>query len=218
MQGLKQLVVQHQNRGPKRTGRRKKRTGRQVVAPQVQEPIMRAAKSGRRRTRNTQSDGSMTVTRDELLKVVSVDTGKTVASGSVKLHPDSFSWLKGVAKSFERAVWKNARVYWKPAVGTHVNGLLVAGVDWASKMDGADRSKIQALTPIMDFPVWQGNATNPMVLPPSRLMSRKEYVLASSAAEDSAPGSLVYNCTTGQAGFMGELWVRYTVQLFGTTV
>lgn len=198
---------------PARKKKRATKSKQAVVAPPVQNPVVRAIKQRKRGV--AQEDGSMTVSREELL--VAVTGNGTEVSGSIDLKPDSFSWLKNVANSFERITWHQCQIYWKPAVGTSVNGLVVYGVDWNSKTPATlTRAIIQAMTPVCDHPLWQDNRGRPLILPVSKLMTRKEYSLQSDVKPDSQPAILSYHVASSDKMFLGEIWIKYRVTMFGT--
>lgn len=213
---------------PKRRRNRRNKRGSAVVAPPVQQAQIRAVAStsgGRRRRRARGSgvaaslDGSMTIMREEFVAAIKVSD----TAGVIKLIPQSFSWLKNIAKAYERLTWLSAKVYYKPAVGTNQDGLVVYGVDWNSKPPSEDptREQVQALTPVADHPVWQDSRPQPMVLPSSKLQTRKEYLIATGDDCDQMPGVLLYNCSVqknpANTKLLGELWICYKIHFFGTT-
>lgn len=209
--------------GPQKKRRRNRRRGGNqaaVVAPAVQNPVMNGNGSGRRRKGRrggaVTSDGSMAIQREELVAEIKVSK----LTGSLDLNPYNFTWLKTVAKAYDRCTWVSAQVFYKPAVGTSTNGLVVYGVDWNSAPPtNFDRAKIQAYTPVSDHPVWQETRTRPLVLPSAKLMSRKEYLLTSGEKVDQQPGTLcwAHSATSPTDMVLGELWIRYHIRFFGTT-
>lgn len=209
--------------GPPRNKRKNRRNrGGGVVAPPVQNPIIRAAGSGKkkkkrnRRNGGVSFDGSLTVAREELLVSINSKDGR---KGYIDLIPSKFSWLNTVAKAYERCTWLSAQVYYKPAVGTNTDGLIVYGIDWNSLGTGATRAAVQAYTPVADHPVWQDNRGSPLVLPTNKLQTRKEYIISAPIKQDAQPGQLVWCCDSSAADtvFIGELWIRYKIHFFGTT-
>lgn len=193
--------------------------GTAYVAPVVQQAVMRGAEGGRRGRRrrarggNVNSDGSTVVERREMIVEI-----KAKSQGAFDLDPKNFSWLKTVSAAYERCEWQMASIFYKPAVGTNVSGLVVYGIDWNSNAPAApDRTKVLAYTPVSDHPVWQDASTQPLVLAASKLQSRKEYLLDSTNKVDVQPGQLVYNCTnTDATSLLGELWIHYRIRFFGT--
>lgn len=138
--------------------------------------------------------------------------------------PTRFSWLSGLAKSFDRYRFISCAVEYKAAVGTVESGLVTFGPDWdASAKDVTyKRNMVMALTPICEGPVWQSSR---LALPPSRLQTRREYRLMASSdsrTEDQAfdvmPCTIAYSCSGSKAITYGELWVEYDVELFGTSL
>jgi hypothetical protein len=143
-------------------------------------------------------------------------TGDKPGGGYIDLQPKNFSWISGVAKAFERIVWHECHIYWKPAVGTTTNGIIAYGADWGSNDSSVDKKTVQACTPVYDHPVWQDTRSRPMVLPRNRLQSRKEYILSGKDASDVQPGRIAYYCSASGLTSCGELWVRYRVSFYGT--
>lgn len=153
----------------------------------------------------------MSITRDELL--VSIKG----AGGKFNLDPASFSWLSTVSKAFERIVWVSCHIYYRAAVGTNASGLVAYGVDWDSNPpETISRAAVVACTPAADHPVWQSSITQPLVLPPSRLQSRKEYLITAKEAVDKQPGTIIWANSGDESKEVGELWAKYTVRLSGT--
>lgn len=192
-----------------------------VVAPVVQNPLARASGMGRRRRRGAGSNaitsdaGAITVSRCEFVAEVKKDSDYFV------LSPLRLPWLKGLAASFDRYVWLKAHIVYKAAVGTTKSGLVAVGPDWDSYHSTSySRQDVLAYTPVYESPVWQSGR---LALPPSRLMTRKEYRLkewTSQATEgevfDLFPCVVVYNCSGTETITYGEIWVEYTVRLIGT--
>lgn len=194
--------------GPQRPNKGRNAPRERVLAPVIRNPVVR----------NAAEPGSSRISRDEMLFSVT-DEGVQKA---VALHPDNFPWLKTIAAAYERIKWHSCHIYWKPAVGTHTSGLVIYGVDWNSNLTSstATETKVQSLTPVLDHPVWQDSRTTPLVLPRSRLMTRKEYLLNNTSAADKQPGQLaIYMAAIANPAtklVVGQVWVRYSVEFFGT--
>lgn len=206
----------------RRRKRRRTRNIRSGIAgnnPAYVAPAVMAsnALSGSRRLRRNPTlntnDGVIRVSRNEFCVEV-----KGGVVGALAINALSFPWLANLAKCFDRIKWLAVTAYWKPAVGTTQGGLILYGVDWdADKSATLAKEVVAALTPLSEHPVWQqGN----LVLPSGRLMTRKEYkiAVASEGKEDfdTTPGYLCYSCGGKKDEVMGELWVRYSVEMFGT--
>lgn len=192
--------------------RKRKGAAKAVVAPVVQKAQVRKVKAEKL---TPTTDGSMRITREEMLVAVM----SNAPEGLVVLSPANFPWLKGISANFERFVANSMRIYYKPAVGTATDGLIVYGVDWNPDNGGnTTRSGIQQLTPVNDHPLWQDSRGQPLILPKSRLQTRKEYLLTSTQKSDSSVGYLAYNAgpKTDVVKFYGELWVKYDISFFGT--
>lgn len=212
------MSVKPQALKKKRANRRKQQVA--VVAPPVQEPVIRAAGAKTRKQRRNGGgpsvDGSITIAREEMILSIT----KANESGSFDLDVSKLPWLKTIAKAYERYTWLSAKIYYKPAVGTNTNGLIVYAVDWNSNPPkDMTRAAIQAHTPVSDHPVWQDTRPRPMVLPTSRLQSRKEYLSGAPEKIDLQPGTFIYNNSAyepGKSDLIGEIWLSYKIHFFGT--
>lgn len=178
-------------------------------------------KAKKRRPKKTgglsQKEGSMTISRRELLQAVSTTATTDTATGKIELYPDKFAFLKGVAKSFERFRFSKMHLYWKPAVGTNYGGMIAMGVEWDfSSTKTLDRTGVTSFTPSVSVACWSDTESRPLVLPKNRLQSRDWYS-TSGAGFDAGPGRLHY-CANGEKGAktLGELWVEYTIEFMGT--
>lgn len=162
-------------------------------------------------------DGTVTVSRRELLAEIKTSGSAPTATGVIPLVPskDALAWLHNLSQAFELIIWHSALVQYVPMVGTTENGSLIHGVDWTNVVsaDGLTRAKVSALTPVLDSPIWQANQLR---LPTAQLQSRKFYALASDDKFDSRPGQIVYVASSKTAGTVGELWLTYQVTLKGT--
>lgn len=186
------------------------------------------AGTGRRRRRNRRNpgpgsaigSGEMRFGRRELLRSFKLPANKTEANDWVDIHPDNFSLLKNVAKSFERMRWNSVKIFWKPAVGTTFGGLVTVGIDWDLSSAKTDRQGISAYTPSQSFSVWQDTQSNPLVLPPNRLQSRQWYTREGNVQQDRIPAKICWAVdASSQAAevMLGEFWVEYELILSGTT-
>lgn len=161
-------------------------------------------------------EGVMHFSRHELVTTLSTGSDGKVHV-SLALHPSAFPFLKGLGNLFERIQWKQIKVYYKPAVGTTVGGLVSYGISWDSTAKD-DRSKIASLTPNTSCAVWADQASKPMTLPSNRLQSRNWYVLDAGEAGDKQPGTLeVAVESEKKSSTVGEIWIQYAVTLMGTT-
>lgn len=196
---------------------------RQPVRAQASAP--KSGKS-RRRRRNRRGgansmagDGVITLSRQECVASLKVTKGKGEEGGSVDIKPAAFSFLKGVAKSFDRLKWNNLRFYYKPAVGTTFGGLVSFGVDWDWTNTDIARTGISALTPSSTTAAWADTEKTPLILPTSKLQSRTWYSPVSANTFDQGPGKLHWaiTCTSQTADtVVGELWAAYSVVMQGT--
>lgn len=145
------------------------------------------------------------------------------ASGTIKLEPGDFPFLKGLGKSFEKVKWTKIHVYWKPAGSMTTTGLIAIGVDWDAQ-DGfkaPERDKILAYTPCISCPVREDCQKSPLKLPAIRL--RQMGWLTPDGQGNPAtrrPGTIAYNLSSNiQSGsLVGEIYIDYAVQMSGTRV
>lgn len=156
--------------------------------------------------------------RTELLLAGAVpDDSATALLKTVVLVPDSFAWLKNIAKSFERVRWNSCVLQWRPAVGTTTSGVIAYGAAWdCSSTDPPNREDVLAQTPVADHPIWQ---TGRLSLPVSRLRSRAWYQPTASDKFDAAPCSLKLSMSATNLKakqLAGEWWVTYDITMAGT--
>lgn len=196
----------------RRDRRRRLNASSGVVAPARQGPVpgRRAAGVGVRSSMREVA-GGIRIRRTEFFVDVS-DAGSELAVC------EKFAWLNKIAKAFDRITWHACRVYYRPAVGTTKDGEVLIGVDWDGDKEGQALTKtfVQALTPVNCHPVWQAST---LVLPPSRLMSRREYKITPGSDKtddyDTSFGNITWY-TAKTTTPVGSLWVEYDVSLFGT--
>lgn len=227
MAGVQQLAQALSNLALKPKKQRKRRPRKrqpQPPTPGTSGTVTSQAAGGRRRRRrqgrgcSTTMEGEIILRRRELLLTAK---SKAELVGAALIDPNSFSYLKGLAKSFNRFVFRRFNVYWKPAVGTMTDGMVAFGVLWDPvKTVTATRDLVTSLTPVKDMPVWQGNELAPLVCSPPMLAQVKSYAIGQAASGDmAAPGQLLYavSASATTEKFWGELWVEYEVVLAGTT-
>lgn len=203
--GLKQHMDAVHNGAPQRSGRA-------VPAGVSSRPPAQARTMG-----SNLGDGSITLSRSELLASVEVASAKDSAQGYIVLLPSSttMAWLFRLSSAYDQIVWHTARVFFKPASGTTRNGILLMGMDWNPAATDCSRTTVQSCTPVTESPVWQQSQ---LPLPASRLQSRKFYFLKASSSVDQAPGVLLWHVktdTTTAKIFLGDLWIDYRVSLLG---
>lgn len=211
---------------PQQTASRNRRRRRPnaVQTPGSTISVPSNAPSRRRRrgkANNSNSIGNQGVIRLRRREILKTITASDDVSDAVVLAPTTtvMPLLKGISNSFERIVWHSCKIFWKSAVGTTRDGTIAIGIDWDSTSAKPDRGKVVSATPNVSLPVWQNTDLSPMVLPSSRLMTRREYIMSSSSAEDKSPASVLYALTVGkmdQAHTYGDIWIEYDVTLSGT--
>lgn len=191
-------------------------------APQRKGGVVPARTSGKisqpRTMGSNLGDGSITLSRSELLTSVDVQANADTSTGAIQLYPtpQNMTWLAKLAAAYDQIVWHSARVFFKPACGTTRNGSLLIGVDWDPTAADTARATVQSCTPVTEAPVWQQSQ---LTLPSTRLQSRKYYFLKGSPqAQDKAPGVLLYHAKVDKESnqrFYGDIWIDYRVTLQG---
>lgn len=186
-----------------------------AITPKQRRPRRkRRARSGPRTSVPT---AAITISRSEVLEtMVAVTQDMTYSSA---LSPHDLPWLSKLAAVFQCWQVIRAEIEWRPAVGTTVPGMVTWGFDWMSKKapSSTTRNSILALTPVVDSPVWKPAR---MVLPVSRLQTRKWYSVCrldkGKYPDDSLDFYPGYVLSAIHKNGGGELWLHYTVKLFGT--
>lgn len=199
------------------TQRRRKRRGGgsasnavRYIAPVVRNPVPNQV---RRKKGVVPQSGTIRIKRKEFV----TEVNKNILPSGFPLHPESFPWLKNLAKNFDRIVWHGCTIFYKPAVGTNTSGIFLMGIDWGSnKQQTTTNSFVASLTPVLEVPVWQLSS---LKLPTNKLMTRKAYELSSSNKDDNdrLPGYLVW-APIASTTTIGHVWVEYDVTLSGTTI
>lgn len=165
-------------------------------------------------------EGAVRLSRCEILSTVVLPKSAALAVGHVDLVPDNFAFLKSLFRSFDRIRWESMVFYYKPAVGTVWGGLITFGMDWDFASSDVRREQLSAFSPSMTCAAWADSESKPMVLAPSRLMSRAWYLPSGKGdMVDKGPGKMHW-ALTGTVSqndvTVGELWCRYTCVLQGT--
>lgn len=162
----------------------------------------------------------ITLQRKELVKTVTLDANKSSMTGHFDVVPDSFSFLKGVAKSFDRVKWNKLHFFYKPAVGTVYGGLFSMGFDWDWSQGDTDRTTLSGYTPNSTNACWADTEKTPMVLPQNRLQARIWYTPQTGQWSDKGPGKLHYaasGTSSASPQTLGEIWVCYSLTMQGTS-
>nr|AYP67543.1 hypothetical protein [Blue fish point virus] len=188
-----------------------------VATPPAQTRKRRKRKRNNKAPPRTSEEGSITISRTEMLTELKA-LKASAATGHVDLTPDSFSFLKGLAKSFDHVKWVKLNIFYKPAVGTSFGGLVSFGIDWDwSTPAGADRKKISALTPNVSFAAWSDTQAKPLALPVSKLQAMPWYSPTATSWPLKGPGKLHWSAAAvTEDRVVGELWASYTVKMTGT--
>lgn len=214
---MEKIVVQRVKRAkPQKKHPKMRKTA--VVTELVESVANMRVRPKRKRTpRGATSGGEIVVRRKELVAAVKAPAAAGDVLDQFSLDPTSLSWLKKLSKAFEKYQWMSVRVFWKPAVGTTVGGMVTLGMKWEhTDQKPAKREEIVALTPNRTLAVWEDGEKQPLVLPAARLMTRKWYILGAKE-EDKTPGFIQYGVSTSEVNkLLGEIWVEYTIRMAGT--
>lgn len=171
----------------------------------------------RNRAKVPTSGGEIIVKRKELLEAVKAGALAGDVYKKFVLRPKNFTWLKTLSKAFEKYQWVSLKVMWKPAVGTTVGGLVSMGMRWEeTTQDPSKREEIVAHTPNRTIAVWEDGEKMPLLIPPSRLQTRKWYLMDDDGS-DGGPGQVELGVSTSEVNkLLGEVWVEYTIRMAGT--
>lgn len=203
----------------RRNRRRRARTKtRNEALPPSGQPGMVAASNPRRGATSIMGgEGHMRVSRDELCASVTTGNAGDLAD-KYDLNPVVFSWLKGIAASWDRVVWHSVQLSWRPAVGTTTDGIICYGFDWdpSTASKPKTRAAVVSLTPVKDHAIWQATDKSPLVVRGGQLQSRRFYMLRSADLGDRMPAAvLLYVSGAPASKMVGELWIRYDVTFSG---
>jgi len=164
----------------------------------------------------------MVFEHEELWKEIGGPTKAGIAE-TLSFSPGTsgLSFLDKISLPFDRYILHSVVVEWKPSCGTTKDGAIVIGVDWDALGNVTSMQNVQTLLPRIRCPVWQSQS---MVIPPSRLMSRRFLFVGASteaaklAIADRASFALcVLSTLAEKASPVGEIWVRYKISLEGPT-
>lgn len=206
----------------RRTRRRRRKVNTSVPAGVSSNPVVAMSRGRRGKRTQVHPEGEIVIRRRELLTTVKVATAGTAVAGFIALGPAAFTWLQKLSTAFERYKFTRVSVYWKPSVGTAVNGSCAYGVDWkVTSTTPSSKATVVALTPSMDHAVWQSTETRQMVLPASRLQSRAWYTLNTDSNIDDIdkyPATLKYYVSSNLSANAeaGDFWIDYTIVMTGT--
>lgn len=171
-----------------------------------------------------QQSGLIKISRTEMVTAVKAGSDGS-ASGTIKLQPDAFPFLKGLGKSFEKVRWSKIHCYWKPAGSLTTTGLIAVGVDWdaVDSFTAPNRESVLCYTPCISCPVREDCQKEPLKLPASRLRQMGWLTPDGSATSNPAtrrPATLAYNLSSNIDAnkLIGELYISYTVEMVGTRV
>lgn len=196
---------------------------RAVANLEVSAPRKKKPKRRKRKGKGLEpSEGSVRIVRTEFLATIKVASGASTASGHVDLVPDSFSYLANLAKSFEKSCWNDVEIFYKPAVGTTVGGLLTVGMDWDFVGEDVARNKLTGYTPNFTTAVWGDSQNRAMRLPRDKLQNLKWYLHNSkvNTYQLRGPGKIhwaVDASIASTAVTLGELHIRYSITLAGSS-
>lgn len=161
------------------------------------------------------SAGEVTITKTELSATIKVGKGKNSASGSVPFdsQSDGLPWLKVFSDSFEGMYVRAIQFRYVNACASTQSGLFTMGWDPDSKDVATTRAKIASYQPNCGGPVWGScQFTVPI------RQSNKQYYATATEQTLKGPGVLAWavDASSGDTDLVcGEIWVTYTVTLFG---
>lgn len=182
----------------------------------------RKRKGKKKDSRPSVKEGEITISRHELIGTLKVPAKASSSSGSVKIDPSQFAFLKVVGKAFARSKWHSLHVYYKPAVGTNFGGLISMGfmLDPDASVP-TTRADIVALTPAATCAAWFDTENKPLVLKGSQLATRDWYFHndINLKQADRGPAVLCWAADIAASTsevMLGEMWITYSLTMQGT--
>lgn len=154
------------------------------------------------------------ITKTELVATIKVEAGKDTNSGKLAMTTGGdLPWLKVMANSFERSLWRSLRAEYRPACAMTQAGRFTMGFDWDWSGEATDRTKISAYQPNCGGVVFQACSLS---VPLGRGPQKWYYAKAADGV-NKGPGELVWAVESAatEATVMGEIWITYTVVLSG---
>lgn len=183
----------------------------------VREQGPQARRKRKRRSRNAASGGEIFLRRKELVTTFTAADKAADLFAAAKLRPEEMTWLKNVSKAFEKYQWVSVKMFWKPAVGTTVGGLVSLGMRWEeTEAIPSKRTEIVSHTPNRTHAVWEDGEGLPLVIPSDKLQTRRWYLIGAKGP-DGGPGQVEVGVSTSETHkLLGELWVEYSIRMAGT--
>lgn len=213
LKGMLNKISQSSTKPKPRNRRRNKQPVNQVAAQSATNQPRRRRRGRRNQQALNTVDGSITVSRVEFLYKVQLDA-KGNLDDKVSLAADSFSWLSNLSKAFDRIIWHQCVLEYRPYSSAMNSGNVAVGVDW-NFSNSPSRSVTLACTPSFNAPVYTAKT---VTLPTSQLMSRKAYILKATDQTDKSPGQLLISASSDKVSlYCGDIFVRYNVTLTGTS-
>lgn len=206
---------------PRRRRRRSRPSAVPVAAAAPAVALVRAPAPRRRRKPRANnsfstSEGTLRLSKAELVSSVIKTNADGKGSGYFWIAPDQLPLLKNLTRSFERIRWESGSIFYKPAVGTTVGGLVAFGVDWDNSTIPTTRAAVAAFSPSKACAIWADTSAQPMVLPRSKLQGRLWYTPNTGETNSQTPGAVVWAVDGPANTTVGEFWFKYTVTLAGT--
>lgn len=166
------------------------------------------------------NSGDVMITKTEIVKGVTIVKNASTAVGSIDLAPDSFPWLQGVFKAFERVSWKQVTVWWVTKVPATEGGTIGIGIDWDGKGEATTLTALSGYSPNKSCPVYAGSQACNLKLPANRLHGRAWYVPLDSDWANKMPAVIRFVVEASKAATVdtnyGYIYCSYKVILSGT--
>lgn len=198
---------------------KKKNTVQNASQPSVSGIGTKSGKKSKRKgSASNLSSGQITLERKEIL-VELKSTGVNFQATSIKLRPESFSFLKKFTM-FDRFRFNRLRLYYKPMVASTQSGSVIYGVEWdMSTNTPKSRADLSSLSPVRTHACWFDGESQPLICPAPRLHTKLWFsVDAADKSDDSGPGVLLVGFSgPSEAITLGEIWADYSVTLMGST-
>lgn len=164
--------------------------------------------------------GDVVITKTEIALGVYVDKDTMSSDGYIDIVPDSFPWLKGVFKAFERVSWKQVKVWWVTKVPATEGGTIGIAVDWDGKGTAKTLSDLSAYSPCKSCPVYAGAEACNLKLPANRLHGRAWYAPLDDDWANRSPAKIRFVIETAKAPTVkmdyGYIYCSYKVVMSGT--
>jgi len=146
---------------------------------------------------------------------------KTTSVKGIMLNPANTDWIiRRLALCYEHSKWHSLAIWYKPAVGSTVNGLVSFGVDYDDAIYPSTRQVVCGYTPSTTTAVWQDTESKKIRVSGAKLQSRAWFAhqLTGDKIPDKCPGTVVYGITADAPSvdkIYGELWIDADITFAG---